>query len=673
MHETSTRRLSPLSCGALAVALVAALCGSIATADATLAQANQPSTPLVADRVIFDPVAEGYDDSLEALQVDSNGTVAAAVVEKDGKHQAISIDLVSGDMATLGRLTAAEPRILLSDDGSTLALQYLTDQSSAPATTFVLRLSNGRNKRLSYTGFLHGLSSDGKFGSGLGYDAATERLAPVLVNMTTGVTTALPALAGPFNNTSISGDGTVIAAYTNVGRLYTINLDAAGSTRWANHGKTHAPITRLDGQRFWNTSVSMSFDGSLIAYQGTRPTVKNLTTGARTVSPATQDTVIGYDIDISPDGRLVSFGTRAAISPYDSDDENFDGFTGFKGTGDVYVWNTGNDEVTWASLRHDLDSIGGGGRSGNLIGSALNELVYSGQASAAGNSSSTRNTVLHSRPLLRSDATCGGQQATVLLILGEKPTGGDDIILGTAANDAISAGPGDDIICGASGNDNINAGSGDDIIFDGADDDTVNAGPGNDTIQGYGSIYFRKICSQPETYIGGDGDDLIIAVAHNPHVDDLADCPALRPLRIDGGSGKDTVRVTGGPFTVLGGAGNDTLVSSDTTNGFISGGAGNDTITGATKANGGTGNDKITGTRGLDELLGGKGNDTIDGSKGDDFIHGGGGKDRLKGGGGADVIKGGKGRDTIDGGPGSDSCVDTRNTKFTKCEVRKRR
>lgn len=654
--------------------LVAALCGTIAAAPSATAQISRLSTPLVAEEILFDPLAAGYDDSLEDLAVDLNGTIAAAVVTKNDQYQVVTVDISTGDVSTRGRLTSQEPHIALSDNGTTLAVQYYTDNVAAPASTTTYNLNTNRSKNITFTGYLHDLSSNGRTGSGL-IPAGGGSFEAVLVNLTSGAVLPLPALspAGWLNNTAISGDGTVVAAYTTIGRLYTVDLDAA-TARWTSHGKTHAPFAQLDGSKFWNTSVALSFDGSTVAYQGVRPMIKNLSTGARSVMPAAVDTVLGYRIDISPDGLLVGFDTRAAVSKFDSDDENYDSFTGELGTGDTYVWNPSNDEVTWTSLHNSLDSIGTGGRSANIIGGGLNEFIYAGPSWAVGSNSNTaRNVLLRSTPLDRSDAECRGRQATVLLILGDIPTGGDDVIVGTAANDVISAGPGDDVVCAGSGDDNINGGLGDDLIFDGPDDDTVNAGPGDDIIDGYRSFYFRNVCSKAEVYNGGDGNDIIIGVAHNPEDSEPANCPKIRPLRVDGGTGNDTLTVSGGPFTINGGAGNDTLIGSDSILGTIIGGSGNDTISGVTTANGGSGNDKITGTNGGDNLKGGKGNDTIDGGKGDDAINGGGGKDTLKGGGGADMIKGGKGRDTIDGGAGSDACIDGRGTKFTKCEVKKRK
>jgi len=76
---------------------------------------------------------------------------------------------------------------------------------------------------------------------------------------------------------------------------------------------------------------------------------------------------------------------------------------------------------------------------------------------------------------------CGGETPTVNLALGQLPTDGDDIIVGTPGPDLIDAGDGDDIICALSGDDVIHGGAGDDLIWAGLGTDQVFGGPGADT------------------------------------------------------------------------------------------------------------------------------------------------------------------------------------------------
>ena len=173
-------------------------------------------------------------------------------------------------------------------------------------------------------------------------------------------------------------------------------------------------------------------------------------------------------------------------------------------------------------------------------------------------------------PAPESAGTCNGMPITVDLSAGDRPTNGDDVILGTDGDDVINAGDGRDVICGRGGNDTINAGNGADTILGGDGDDTIQAGQGKDVV------------------FAQDGDDFV-----------------------SGGKGKDTL---------AGGEGNDDLRGNEGTD-TIDGGAGNDELRGGQKA------DTVTGGSGDDTLIGGTRPDVMDGGSGLDSYNGGGGAD----------------------------------------------
>ena len=165
---------------------------------------------------------------------------------------------------------------------------------------------------------------------------------------------------------------------------------------------------------------------------------------------------------------------------------------------------------------------------------------------------------------------CGGLDITVNLNLGQVPTSGNDVILGTPGNDRIVAGDGFDVICGEGGDDTIIAGNGQDVVFGGAGNDIIEAGQGKDVVYGQ------------------DGDDIIA-----------------------GGRGKDTL---------IGGAGDDSIRGNEGTD-TIDGGAGDDILRGGQKA------DTIDGGNGNDTLIGGTRPDILNGGAGVDTYNGGGGVD----------------------------------------------
>jgi Ca2+-binding RTX toxin-like protein len=123
--------------------------------------------------------------------------------------------------------------------------------------------------------------------------------------------------------------------------------------------------------------------------------------------------------------------------------------------------------------------------------------------------------------------------------------------------------------------------------------------------------------------------------------DSIVDAHSTNGVRVETGSGTDSVTGGSGNDSFWGGAGNDTL----------NGGDGNNTIAGA------SGDDLITGGSGDDSLVGGSGDDTVDAGLGNDYLSGDAGNDLLRGGGGNDTLLGGSGADSLDGGAGNDMLV----------------
>jgi len=215
---------------------------------------------------------------------------------------------------------------------------------------------------------------------------------------------------------------------------------------------------------------------------------------------------------------------------------------------------------------------------------------------------------------------CNGLAITVDLNLGDRPTSGDDVILGTPAADKIIALGGNDTICGEGGDDIINAGPGNDWVKGDAGDDVIRGGAGDDEL------------------FGEAGDDLILG-----HLGDDT---------IDGGGGLDSIAGGDGSDIIYTGSG-DTVGSGV----FASGGSGNDMIFGGIDADdirGDNGADTIEGNRGDDLLNGGSGRDLVSGGPGNDVVGGGAGSDTVQGGADDDVVRGGGGIDIVLGGEGDD-------------------
>jgi len=172
-----------------------------------------------------------------------------------------------------------------------------------------------------------------------------------------------------------------------------------------------------------------------------------------------------------------------------------------------------------------------------------------------------------------------------------------------------------------------------------------------------------------ENALGGAGNDTLIGSETANSLDGGAGADVLR-----GNGGDDKLTGGGGSDTLDGGSGNDTLLGGND-NDILTGGAGNDTL------DGGAGSDtasyaassvtvkvslaitdaQATGGGGndtltaIENLIGGTGADILIGNGEANTLDGSAGGDQLAGGGGADILIGGAGRDVLVGGDGGDT------------------
>jgi len=223
--------------------------------------------------------------------------------------------------------------------------------------------------------------------------------------------------------------------------------------------------------------------------------------------------------------------------------------------------------------------------------------------------------------------------------------GNDTVSLGNVGSEAYGE-AGDDQLTGGAGNDRLDGGAGDDTLEGGAGADTLRGNDGNNLLSGGdGADRIISSANALDTIYGGAGDDSITT--------------GNREQYVDGGLGNDTiidtdVAGTSERDTLLGGDGNDSIVSNFTGTGtladgdLIDGGAGADTLIG------GDANDTLMGGADIDSIDGGAGDDSLDGGTGSDTLTGGAGNDTVLGGDGGDRLYGGAGNDRLEGGAGND-------------------
>jgi len=256
--------------------------------------------------------------------------------------------------------------------------------------------------------------------------------------------------------------------------------------------------------------------------------------------------------------------------------------------------------------------------------------------------------------------------------LGMTGYGGDgnDVLWMAAGNDAIFGDAGTDVLAGQAGDDIVQGGAGFDSLYGGSGSDLLRF-DGNDANQGGADLYQVAIWTG-----AGANPTLTLSLPGGSAY-------AWSQDLFDGGSGTDTLQLTGGNDLLLintqdltiNGIGQSGNGNQFTGIEVIDGQGGNDVIS-VNNAAGGvafTGALSIAGGAGFDLIVSGNGDDLITGGNfvgamggGDrDTAYGGGGNDRIYGdsqddpvnstGGGIDTLYGGAGNDSMYGGAGIDT------------------
>ena len=111
-------------------------------------------------------------------------------------------------------------------------------------------------------------------------------------------------------------------------------------------------------------------------------------------------------------------------------------------------------------------------RSALALGTLPTENVLSAGNSVPGTTVTRFTTVITANKL--KPAACAAITLSTV-VAGVTGTSGNDLLLGTAGPDTMSAGGGDDCILGGGGGDSISCGTGTDIAIGGPGTDTFNA------------------------------------------------------------------------------------------------------------------------------------------------------------------------------------------------------
>ncbi|WP_163850046.1 Hint domain-containing protein [Pseudooceanicola aestuarii] len=423
------------------------------------------------------------------------------------------------------------------------------------------------------------------------------------------------------NDTDVDGDTLSVASFDAISANGgTVALDASGGLRFT-------PADGFSGSDSFSYTVSDGAGGTdtaVVRITVDKPALDGIVEGTDG-----DDTIdIGYTGD--PEGDRID--ANDALDPTSGDDDLVEAYGG-------------DDEITAGA---GDDTVYGGAGSDTVLGQSGDDLIDTRDGNVPLNDYVTF-------PAIPVDGA---------------PDDDRDSVMGGIGNDTIITGDDADTIYGGDGDDHIDGGLDADEIYGGAGNDTIDGSLSTDIpgLPGAGTL--------GSDYIeGGSGDDSIVA-GIDAFSDYVGDDPKFPLFGFD--SDPNTMD---GMDTVLGGEGNDTIITGDDAD-TIYGGSGEDSINAGIDddyVEGGKGADVIIGSHGSDEIHGNSGDDVIDASNdtfdysnapdidgdkpvGDpvqdndlDTVYGGAGNDLIRTGDDDDMLYGGSGDDTLEGGIDEDT------------------
>jgi Ca2+-binding RTX toxin-like protein len=332
------------------------------------------------------------------------------------------------------------------------------------------------------------------------------------------------------------------------------------------------------------------------------------------------------------------------------------------------------------------DTFEGGAGNDRLRGGSGNDVLNGGDGNDYIHGAAGVDTAIFSGASIKVDVSLSGWQQTgqgsdyLYSIENVVSGGGNDILLGSSAENSLISGAGNDLLKGQAGNDTLNGGADDDSIYGGAGSDTaVFAAASPDIIVAKAARGLTLISVDGSDFVADDVENFAFSDRTLSYAQTAAlAAPVLGsnlvfrttvgsvqseiingfegPDWVEAGHGDDLVNGGKGADVLIGGAGHDELIG-DRGNDRLVGQDGDDMVAGGQGADlliGGAGHDILIGDRGNDRLFGQDGNDFLNGGQGADALHGDGDNDTLIGLGGADTLYGGDGDDNLSGNAAND-------------------
>lgn len=535
---------------------VAAVVGLLATAMALVAVAGPSQAQVGCSTAMTVTDADGLDNAIECYNASTDPAAHIITFGADITHPS-SMRLIIGQ-AGAGDLTIDGADHTLTgpgDDGMAPVVDLITAFSPNTEITITnLTVTNADSAGISIAGgsvvTVSNSTLQNNFygillGNATGEGTVTVVNSSIEGNEVGGISASVGSVV-TVSDSSIHSNGSVGARVVDDSVLSISN-----STIYNNDGPgvavLRASATVANATIYNNAGTGLwAFDGSAITVSnstsyGNSAGVDSTEESGVTVANSTiQDTIFVSEGSMSVGSSIVTGNCFAGIAPQDLGN-NFGaascGFTALSDGSLAAVAAPNGCAVpctNTVALLAGSNAIGAGDCSGYSTASPPAPAVTIDQRGE------TRGTPCDAGAFETSEAvglalTCVGRAVTVDLGLGQVPTQGSDVILGTPGDDVIKGLGGDDWICGLDGNDTLDGGFGADRLFGGLGNDLLIGGPGNDEIQGRNGNDRLLGGKGKDKLFGNEGKDLLKGGSGND--------------KLDGGIGKDKCN---------GGKGNDT-------------------------------------------------------------------------------------------------------------------
>ncbi len=268
------------------------------------------------------------------------------------------------------------------------------------------------------------------------------------------------------NNILDGGDGADIALFNGVPANFLFALNADNQVEVINNTNPLAPtesvILDVETVRFDNGGVITDF--AIADIEAALLISPEVSVAATALDDILIGTAAGETLNgLAGDDQIIALGGDDTLIGGAGSDI-LDGGTGFDTAEFDGLFGTGDFTFTFDAV-------------GNLVVTDAGPVVPE------------EDTAINIEQFVFGDAAFTLEQARALVAADDAPTAGDDIIIGTALDDAappnaarLTGGLGNDTIIGQAGNDDLRGQGGNDLLIGGLDDDIIRGGGGDDTI-----------------------------------------------------------------------------------------------------------------------------------------------------------------------------------------------